>query len=485
MKIIENIGYSTFQTIISFFLSFLIQITVARSLKPANMGHYSFFLWLITFSSTVILLGLPLTLTKYISQFYPQEKDKIIRLIRYFLKYTVISFIVGSLVIFVLVNNKLPIGISVVIIGLGMYIFNNILSSIISGLQNFKVLMLSSTLSQAIQLFLVFFILSKFPNINLMITIYLVTLIISIVINLFGEYRWKNLLMPETDVCEDKNLEKTEIKNIIDYYKFVSVILFLDFIIWQNSEVFFLKLYSPVEEIALYSIGFSLAYLPSKIIGSPFGRVLIPFMSSLYGRNEDVRLRETYFNFVKLFSLLLIPTYIFLIFYSDSIIEVLYGSKYIKASIVLRIISFSALIGGIASVGSSYVHAVERPDIIVKINFFVAFINILLNILLIPKFHSIGASFGNTISQVIGCFLGTGYLIYRFGLKFPFVSVLKYLIVSVIGCYFINFVKLYKILISIPYIILVFIFYMIFYLLIFISEWKVWMFHLIKMKDKK
>ena len=70
-----NISYNTISNVISLLLGFILNIIIARILQPKQMGEYSYAVWLISFLSIVILLGVPNTLTKYISQFY-KEKNK-------------------------------------------------------------------------------------------------------------------------------------------------------------------------------------------------------------------------------------------------------------------------------------------------------------------------------------------------------------------------------------------------------------------------
>lgn len=426
MSILKNIGYSSIQSIGSLILNFFISILVARILQPYKLGEYSFVLWLITFVSTFALLGLPLTLTRYIAQYYPHEKLKIKKFIFFNTKYFLLFLLFLLVVIRFLYFNKLPINFFILVFILLLYIINSLFSSILSGLQNFKVLMWSTISSQFVQLVFVIILLSKYPLVKTMVTIYTVCLLVSIIVTLTDKRIF--------DIIKFEKIDSwIENKNVNDYFKTVSILLVLDYVVWQNSEIFFLRFYSPVEEIGFYTLAFSLGYFFSKVVNSCLGRVFFPFMSNIYGLGDYDKLKEVYYSYTKYISMVLIPIYIFLFFYVGNLIEFLYGSHYVKVAKVARIIFVSALIGGIVSPGSLYFHTIERVNTMIRIGCFTSVLNILLNFLLIPKYHSTGAAFGNMFAQIVGCVIGTGYyILYRFKLRFPWFYLLKYFVISIV-----------------------------------------------------
>ena len=63
----------------------------------------------------------------------------------------------------------------------------------------------------------------------------------------------------------------------------LAYILVLDAIVWQRSEVLFLKWYSTLPEIAFYTVAYAIA---SKLndIGGAVSSILLPLFSESYGR---------------------------------------------------------------------------------------------------------------------------------------------------------------------------------------------------------
>ena len=62
--------------------------------------------------------------------------------------------------------------------------------------------------------------------------------------------------------------------------------LILTMIIWQKSEIFFLKIYSSSEELAFYSLAFNITtYLISIVF--IFSAVIFPVYSKYYGEKDN------------------------------------------------------------------------------------------------------------------------------------------------------------------------------------------------------
>ncbi len=431
MKIIKDISYSSVQNFTSFIYGFIIHIFLARFLGTEEFGKYSFVIWMVGFLTTFVMLGLPTTMTKYVSQLYPNETYKLRSFIKHYFPQGVGLFILASFLFYIIYKGKMFINYFVVLAITLVCILNGLIISIISGLRNFKVLMYSSLISQSVFLFLILTVVKKIGNIYTAVITYTVYVLVGFLINFFSEKRLFKIF-------KEKILSQ-KIDDIVKYYVYVSFAIILDYIVWQNSEIFFLKLYSPINEVSFYTVAFSVAYLPQRLLVSSVSKVILPFMSNIYGKNELDNLNKSYYVFTKYISMILIPIYLILFFIADRVIQLLYGTPYLSSVYPMKIILFSALIGGIASVASNYVHAVEKVDIIVKIGFFVALLNLGLNIVFIPKYHSIGAAIGNSSAQIIGCLLGTFYLVFKFNLKFPWVNIVKYTICSFIVCYILNF----------------------------------------------
>jgi len=429
-NLLKNISYNTISNFLSLILGFILNIVIARNLQPKQMGEYSYTIWLISFLSIVILLGIPNTFTKYISQFH-NEKHKI-RFLSYFLvRVVLLAFIFISFGVFVyfVIFPQNFIFLVFVILGYTIVSLNGVFRSFISGIEDFKTITINTFVTLFLQLMLVIIFLKKEPTSGRMLEIYLISLFVSTILFFIS---LKKELKEVFGTTEEMFLEKYEKKKIREYLVFISVLIIINMIVWERSEIFFIKIFSTSEELAFYSIAFTLGYLPNKIL--TFGNVLLPKMSKFYAEKDFSKISIYYKQLTELVALLIIPIYVFMFIFVSDIVRMLYGESYIQVSSILKIIVFAGIISGIATIGSAFIQAVEKVDISFKIGVFITVVNILFDFLLIPKYKSIGAAYANSISQILGCFLGTRYILYSFKFDFPFLKIIKFLVISYILC---------------------------------------------------
>ena len=85
---------------------------------------------------------------------------------------------------------------------------------------------------------------------------------------------------------------------------------------------------------------------------------------------------------------------------ADKIILIVYGSGYIPSVIALKILIWSIIFLFINNLSLNLLGSVDRPLVVAKIIAVGAVINIILNILLIPKFSYIGSSAATVITEL-------------------------------------------------------------------------------------
>jgi polysaccharide transporter, PST family len=112
-------------------------------------------------------------------------------------------------------------------------------------------------------------------------------------------------------------------------------------------------------------------------------------------------------NQIFLFALLFsVPTAIFISIFSNQIVDLLYGNQYFDAG---RILAIHIWAGVPLFIGLGYGKMFIIEDRI-KITFYLtafnALLNILLNLLLIPKYGAVGAAAATTLTQFVSFFIG-------------------------------------------------------------------------------
>jgi O-antigen/teichoic acid export membrane protein len=169
--------------------------------------------------------------------------------------------------------------------------------------------------------------------------------------------------------------------------------------VWSRSEMVFLKWYSTVEQIAYFSVAFSLSVLPGQLV-SPFS---LAAMTSLYAeRGRDakagVRVSHAYWRYL---VLLVLPASLGLAVLSGPLLRVLYGPRYFDAVPVLMIagaLSVFATLGQPATVLATAAGGQRR---LVVVGILSAIATLLLDFFLVRAFAANGGALANGIGQAI------------------------------------------------------------------------------------
>ncbi len=169
-------------------------------------------------------------------------------------------------------------------------------------------------------------------------------------------------------------------------------------------DVLMLTFFRNLEEVGVYS-----AVLPSAIffsvIGRAIGTVLIPVVSEMWAKkkykevNRGVKLINYYL------SLLLAPLVIIFFIFSKQIITILFGEQFAIGHIAFRILIIGAAFHSLFSINGNSITARGKPQTVTKIVLFLAVVNIIVNLLLIPKYGMVGAAIATSLSYFLGFLL--------------------------------------------------------------------------------
>lgn len=199
--------------------------------------------------------------------------------------------------------------------------------------------------------------------------------------------------------------------------------------------------------------------------------MFLPILSSVYAKNnkdefKTIYLAATRWTLICNF-LIIIP----LVVFSKEFLSIVFGSEYILASSALVVLLVGRFIDFLMLSGHNVLMSIKKTKIVFVNNLVTAFLNILLNILLIPKFGIIGAAMATSISVVVLALLSL-FETYFFTNVFAFKkSHLKIIIVGVFSGIMLYLSKDYLGLESFLEVIISCIFFVIFYgILIYLTK---------------
>jgi O-antigen/teichoic acid export membrane protein len=104
------------------------------------------------------------------------------------------------------------------------------------------------------------------------------------------------------------------------------------------------------------------------------------------------------------------------------LIHLVYGSKYLPLVIPLQILLMSQAFSCTGAVNSCLLYGTEKQGFIVRWGTLIAILNIVLDLILIPKLGALGAAVANCTAQVAGVFTGNFYAVRYIHVSFPWKS---------------------------------------------------------------
>lgn len=156
-----------------------------------------------------------------------------------------------------------------------------------------------------------------------------------------------------------------------------------------------------ISEVGFYEYAYKIIQIILKIVSS-ITIVMMPIISNEYKKKNIKQIKYHMNKSINYATFISIPLIFGLIATSDNITIIMFGEKYSKIGILLKVLSIEILPVGITSIiGSQYLVATNQEKKFTMYILAGTIINIILNILLINKFSSIGASIATIITEII------------------------------------------------------------------------------------
>lgn len=169
----------------------------------------------------------------------------------------------------------------------------------------------------------------------------------------------------------------------------------------NNIDSTLLGLLATNSQVGYYSTAIRIKSILLSIINS-LGWVLIPRMTYYFKNNMKKNFIDISYKVISFIVIISIPLIVFFVIYSKETILILAGSDFIGAIIPMQIIMFTLLFQGLSNMfGTQILTPIGKEKYVVKSLLFGIVIDIVLDIILIEKYGTIGVSVANLVSQII------------------------------------------------------------------------------------
>jgi O-antigen/teichoic acid export membrane protein len=233
--------------------------------------------------------------------------------------------------------------------------------------------------------------------------------------------------------AQKKEIAKN-IRNKLIVFGLPIVIMDITVLLYNWTDTFVLAYFRPIWEVSCYNIAFGLVNMVMIIIAS-VSTTLFPIFSHEHALNKKKTQKKIYEKVVKLVTIIVYPILTFMLFLSPYII-LIYGTQYLPALLPLLILVLWGFFRPVGTIGSSLLTAKGMQKLVMKITVSMALLNFVLNILLIPNYHMIGAAIATTIAFIFGA-LVTYYILSRdYDISLRHYDTVKCIFASFVSCAF-------------------------------------------------
>lgn len=205
------------------------------------------------------------------------------------------------------------------------------------------------------------------------------------------------LVVATTLICKDysylfkgaaQNVDRSRVLRFLSYLTLGSV----SGVVFTYIDSIMLGIFMPVESVGFYRIAISIVFAILSLVS--ISQVLFPTFTQL----QDAEVSDAFNKLFRYSSMLSFPLALGLIFLSEPLIRMVYGSEYLPAVLPTRVLALLIIIFPFGYFGTLF-NAREMPVYPAKLVVVSSSINIVLNYILISMYGLVGAAAATLVSR--------------------------------------------------------------------------------------
>jgi len=176
-----------------------------------------------------------------------------------------------------------------------------------------------------------------------------------------------------------------------------------------------------LSNVGVYNIIYPTALLIT-FIGSSLGLILLPVITELWEKNKKKQIVTALKIINKYLLIFCLPVIIVLMTFSEDLIRIFFGREYLAGVVAFNILLVGALFNVFMGLYNQLQIALKQQKKVMNIYLVGSIINVILNILLIPKYSLNGAAIASAISFLIMLKLSLVYIEQKIKIEPPWKS---------------------------------------------------------------
>ncbi len=188
-------------------------------------------------------------------------------------------------------------------------------------------------------------------------------------------------------------------------------------------------------QVGIYSVGYNFATYVQGLITAPLWMTIFPIYTKIWETDGPAKTAEFLNLFLNYYLALAILVIAGVTVTSRELITLLATTKFVAAASVTPLVIASVMLYGTTHITAAGFYLAKRTKTIAMLTLSCAFINILLNLFLIPSYGILGAAYATVASYLILTALITSFSRELLSVKWPLRSLAIYVSAAVVAAF--------------------------------------------------
>lgn len=202
-------------------------------------------------------------------------------------------------------------------------------------------------------------------------------------------------------VFSDKNELKDKNQLFGEVFSYSWPLMFFgvvqSFMGWTDTLV--IGLFQSTEQVGFYNAAWPIALLIA-IVPEMFNQLFFPLVTKEHAKGNKETVRQLSKQVVKWIYLLELPIFILVLLFPGVLINLIFGPEYLVASNALRFLVVAVMAGSLSGISRDLISMKGKSKVLLIDIVFISVINIILNVLLVPRYGIDGAAFSTMLSLI-------------------------------------------------------------------------------------
>jgi O-antigen/teichoic acid export membrane protein len=170
--------------------------------------------------------------------------------------------------------------------------------------------------------------------------------------------------------------------------------------LFHNVDTFLLGALVSTGEVGVYDAVYRVGQLLTVVLTS-FGFMFMPIISEAHSNDTHDEMRRLYQVVSKWIVFVSLPIFLVIAFFPEVVIRFTFGPEYRSGALTLSVLAVGFFITASAGPNGNALTAIGKPRAIMYDNVAVVVVNVVLNLLLIPRYSILGAAIATTVGYVL------------------------------------------------------------------------------------